>query len=240
MAKLKKANRTCWVDKTNLPIGATFNDGIADALWKASSVIVILTKESMQSEYVTYEWSFALGARKPLIPLLFEEGIRLHPVLALRQYLDFSGNPRQWDWRRLIGSIGESQSPEKEAKMNTSPAIYATFSRDEDGRLEYAGEQENEYVIDLKIINVPADTTAVRYEILYEGFDDNPWTETSEEAGPAFGTWMSSYGDVFMTANGIGGSSWRAYTALSQALRLGEGNDPPPEIKRAIEEIEDN
>ena len=53
---------------------------------------------------MTYEWSFALGARVPVIPVVIEKVEKIHPRLGSVQYDDLSAskNP-QFD--RLIGQL---------------------------------------------------------------------------------------------------------------------------------------
>lgn len=60
-----------WYDK-HISGGRKWRDEIETALNEAFAVAVIVTAESMKSTYVTYEWSYALGAGIPVIPLMFE------------------------------------------------------------------------------------------------------------------------------------------------------------------------
>lgn len=56
-----------------------------------------MSPEARASEYVTYEWAFAWGCSKKIIPLMLRE-TSLHPRLATLQYLDFSNRlSRPWD-----------------------------------------------------------------------------------------------------------------------------------------------
>lgn len=58
-----------WYDH-NLEAGGQWIPQIDMALAEAYAVIVVVTKKSMRSPYVTYEWSWAIGNRTPLVPLL--------------------------------------------------------------------------------------------------------------------------------------------------------------------------
>src|SRR5690606_30505196 len=62
----------------------------------AFAVIVVMTPEARKSEYVTYEWSVAIGLKKPVIPIMLTM-TALHPRLEVHHYLDFTNRSgRQW------------------------------------------------------------------------------------------------------------------------------------------------
>jgi hypothetical protein len=85
-----------WRDTGIIP-GKDWRDEIDRAIKEASALIVIITPQSQASEYVTYEWAFAWGARVPVIPLLLKK-TELHPRLETLQYLNFTDrNIRPWD-----------------------------------------------------------------------------------------------------------------------------------------------
>jgi CheY-like chemotaxis protein len=63
----------------------------------------MVTPQSCESPYVTYEWAFALGKGIRVIPLLLED-CDIHPRLAVLQYLDFR-NQRKGPWEELAKEI---------------------------------------------------------------------------------------------------------------------------------------
>jgi len=77
-----------WYD--NIEGGDNWREEISSALDEAFAVVVIVTVNSMQSYYCTYEWSYALGQGIPLIPLLFDDvpAKDFHAPLAAKQYID--------------------------------------------------------------------------------------------------------------------------------------------------------
>src|ERR1019366_5900882 len=75
------------------------------AIKNAFAMVVIMTPEARASEYVTYEWSFAVGLGIRIIPLKCK-ATTLHPRLEAFQYLDFTNNVRPWD--RLLLEIEEA------------------------------------------------------------------------------------------------------------------------------------
>ncbi len=77
-----------WFDK-NIEAGERWSEEIDRALEEAYAILVLVTPISMSSIYVNYEWSWAIGYGKPVIPLLFKnvpEHLQ-HPMLRF-QYFD--------------------------------------------------------------------------------------------------------------------------------------------------------
>jgi len=106
--RLEKEKIKTWIDVDRLSAGDDWKQEIDTAIMKAKAVIVIMSPEARQSEYVTYEWAFALGNKKPVIPILLK-GTSLHPRLATLQYLDFTnGLSRPWD--KLIQALHKMRS----------------------------------------------------------------------------------------------------------------------------------
>ena len=56
----------------------------------SAAVVVIMTPDARGSEYVTYEWAYALGLGVPVIPVLLKDATRSTPRLEVLQYLDFT------------------------------------------------------------------------------------------------------------------------------------------------------
>jgi len=94
--KLKQGGFTdenIWYDKHIKP-GGDWRDEIEEKLKEAFAVAVIVTAESMNSTYVTYEWSWALGNGTPVVPLLFEDMFltKIHSRLSIIHYIDCINN----------------------------------------------------------------------------------------------------------------------------------------------------
>lgn len=77
-----------WYD--NIEGGDNWRDEISSALDEAFAIVVIVTKNSIESHYCTYEWAYALGQGIPLLPLLFDEipAKDIHAPLASKQFID--------------------------------------------------------------------------------------------------------------------------------------------------------
>jgi hypothetical protein len=101
--RLEKEGYGAWIDLERLRVGEDWRQEIDKAIRSATALIVIMSPEARQSEYVTYEWAFAWGVGVPVIPILLKE-TPLHPRLASLQYLDFTNRAaRPWD--KLIEAL---------------------------------------------------------------------------------------------------------------------------------------
>jgi hypothetical protein len=72
-----------WLD-THIQPGEEWREAIDKAIAEAFAVVVIMTPEARLSEYITYEWAFAMGLRIPVIPVL-PRPAQLHPKLEALQ-----------------------------------------------------------------------------------------------------------------------------------------------------------
>jgi len=98
-ANLRAHNIEAWL-AANIQGGASWGTEIDDAIHGASAVLVLLSPLTRGSEYVTYEWAYAMGRGKPVIPILQAQAPQ-HPKLAGLHYLDFSGRNTQ-PWADLV------------------------------------------------------------------------------------------------------------------------------------------
>ncbi|MBE0690023.1 MAG: TIR domain-containing protein [Anaerolineae bacterium] len=110
--RLEKAGYTSWIDSDQLRLGENWRQGIDEAIRNAFVLVVIMTPDARASEYVTYEWSCALGAGIQVIPIMLKP-TELHPRLADLHYLNFAEHTnRPWEilMRRLQEIAGEDQT----------------------------------------------------------------------------------------------------------------------------------
>ncbi len=98
--KIEKAGYTVWLDE-NILAGEEWREMIDRAIRDTDAVIVVMSPEARASEYVTYEWAYALGLGLPVIPVMLRETTPLHPRLDVLQYLDFTRR-RNRPWDELI------------------------------------------------------------------------------------------------------------------------------------------
>ncbi len=103
--KLKAAGFEGWIDNEGIPSGEDWRQSIDDAIRSSFALIVIMTPEAKASEYVTYEWAFAIGIGITVIPVMLKN-TDPHPRLETLQFLDFTNrNTRPWD--KLVRRLKE-------------------------------------------------------------------------------------------------------------------------------------
>lgn len=94
--KLEQSGITVWRDVHEIAAGEEWRNEIDYGLLHSDCIIIILNKHAAESAYVTYEWAFALGNGKKVIPVLLED-CEVHPRIKVLQYLDFTDNKRPWE-----------------------------------------------------------------------------------------------------------------------------------------------
>jgi HEAT repeat protein len=94
--QLERAAIDTWMDRERLRAGVDWSDEIDTGIRSAFALVLVVSPDSRASEYVTYEWSFALGVGVRVVPILLHD-TEIHPRLRRLQYLDFRGKARQWD-----------------------------------------------------------------------------------------------------------------------------------------------
>src|SRR5258708_4491557 len=100
--RLQKDNIDTWTDRRIKP-GEEWKPVIDQRIEDSLGVIVIISQKSLASQYVTYEWSYAKGKDKQVIPILLEapgkdDEIQIHPRLTDIQYIIFSeSDSRPWE-----------------------------------------------------------------------------------------------------------------------------------------------
>lgn len=105
--KLDALGIAVWLDAGDLRGGEEWRSSIDRGIAKSHAMIVILTPASCASSYVTYEWGFALGMKKKVIPILFED-CKVHPRLEAIQHLDFRDH-RNAPWDVLASEIKDAE-----------------------------------------------------------------------------------------------------------------------------------
>lgn len=85
--ELKKIGVDIWID-SDIPTGTSWADGIQNALNDCDMMLLIVTDASMDSDYVTHEWSYFMGRGKPMYPFVLgrEMPNKVHPRLEHFQF----------------------------------------------------------------------------------------------------------------------------------------------------------
>jgi TIR domain-containing protein len=101
--RLDKEGLSAWIDTERLTVGLDWRQEIDQSIRNSRAVVVLVTPAARQSEYVTYEWAFALGVGVPVVPILLAES-HLYPRLEALQYFDFT-NRGSRPWAKLFGHL---------------------------------------------------------------------------------------------------------------------------------------
>lgn len=109
--RLQAANFEVWTDQ-DIPPGQEWQAVIDEAIKASFVVVVVTTPHASRSEYVLYEWSFALGVGLRVIPLLLERTEPTHPRLAALHWVDFVP-PAEQKWDGLIALLEQVRAEMK-------------------------------------------------------------------------------------------------------------------------------
>lgn len=107
--RLQQAGFTVWRD-VQLRGGEDWRQGIDDGIRKAFALIIVMSPDAKNSEYVTYEWAFAWGVGIKVIPILFKS-TNLHPRLESLQYLNFTNRDAR-PWNELFELLRDAEKSE--------------------------------------------------------------------------------------------------------------------------------
>jgi HEAT repeat protein len=112
------AHLPTWVYTNRLRAGMFWKPEIDDALQECMAVVVIMTPDAQNSEYIAYEWTYAMGLGKPIIPMLLEPTL-LHPKLEALEPIDFTNEPLKWGdfMTRLEAAIAGEEEEEPEVEL---------------------------------------------------------------------------------------------------------------------------
>lgn len=109
-----------WTDSVVRP-GNDWRQEIDDAIRSAFVMLVVVTPASKSSEYVTYEWAFALGLGVRVVPLIVEP-TELHSRLQFLQHIDMT----HWQdeaapWDRLLEGLAQIKDDSRNQTIPSAP-----------------------------------------------------------------------------------------------------------------------
>jgi hypothetical protein len=114
---LRDASFEVWTDSSGVRPGNDWRTEIDDAIRNAFVVLVVVTPAARVSEYVTYEWAFALGAGIKVIPMIVE-ATPLHPRLEFLQHLEFSSSSEEgYPWEKLFEGLRHIKQDARSATL---------------------------------------------------------------------------------------------------------------------------
>jgi HEAT repeat protein len=180
--KIKGAEFTTWRD-LDVCAGEDWRSEIDGGIKDAVAVLVVMSPQSAQSVYVSYEWAFALGAGVPVIPVLLNLTYSaLHPRLSTTQGLDFSGNP---PWDKLVTSLKEIAAAERpftvRVPRDAPPAVQqaarsldSVESKERDSAIQSLGQMNHPTAVEALVEALRHPTRQVRLQAAVQliGFHD--------------------------------------------------------------------
>jgi len=180
--RVKAAEFTTWRD-LDVRAGGDWRSEIDDGIKDAMAVIVVMSPQSAQSVYVSYEWAFALGAGVPVIPVLLNLTFSgLHPRLSTTQGLDFSGDR---PWKKLLTSLQEIASADRpftvRVPRDAPPAVQqaarsldSVDSKERESAIQSLGQMNHPAAVDALVEALRHPTQQVRLQAAVQliGFHD--------------------------------------------------------------------
>lgn len=121
--QIEETELSLWIDRRQLKAGEEWRKAIDNAISNSDGVIVVISQDSLTSQYCIYEWSYAMGLGKIIIPILLkdeyesircEQGneiierktVKIHPKIEIHQWENFV-DESQRDWQKLIDRLKE-------------------------------------------------------------------------------------------------------------------------------------
>lgn len=92
-----------WTDH-ELVAGDHWSDKIDNAIDDAFAIMVAITPEALDSHYVTYEWAYARGTKKFIVPIILKKIDSMHKIL---QDLHWKGMEEVTEYKREVQDLIE-------------------------------------------------------------------------------------------------------------------------------------
>lgn len=90
-----------WMDKNNMVGGQNWVSRIDQAIRDSWCLLLIWSNHARLSEYVNYEWAFAMGNQTCVIPIMIEKA-KVHPRLIIKNYLGWQNlTSAHYPWHEL-------------------------------------------------------------------------------------------------------------------------------------------
>ena len=107
---LEKAGYDVWWDLTDLRGGDDWVKTIPAAIASSQQVIVVLTPDSIESEWVRKEYTQALSLRKKIIPILFKP-TSVPFALNTINFVNFANGEYEDRFKELLSALGFTGTP---------------------------------------------------------------------------------------------------------------------------------
>jgi hypothetical protein len=231
---------TVWRDEISIGAGTQWSSAIDTSLRASAAVVVLVTRNSATSAWVTYEYAFATGAGRPVVAVVAGKATVPDPIRKFQIVRLAAVDAARSIHEGLLLQIKTAA----EAVTGGPPVFVAKFREDQHGRLNWRPTKNvDEIPMELWLENVPPKTTSVDFSVLAD-VRGKDWTlEPSPGARPYLADDVSLYGDVDIVARGHlrNGRDWTTRTRLYDALvRYYTGEELDNATRRALEQIRQN
>lgn len=113
-----------WIDPNPRP-GQDWRFEIDEAIRNSDAMLVVITPESANSIYVTYEWAYAMGNDVPIFVVVFHPA-QMHPRLQsvgeIYNITGFTDENHFWDYFLREFNRLMSEQPKQTDNLSASPA----------------------------------------------------------------------------------------------------------------------
>jgi hypothetical protein len=125
---LEKAGYDVWWDITDLRGGDDWVRTIPAAIAASKYMIVVLTPDSIESEWVRKEYTQALSLRKKIIPIMF---IPCSVPFALNtiNFVNFAAGDYEDNFKNLLSPLGFTGKPPEVTPFNRTAAMFSSVLR---------------------------------------------------------------------------------------------------------------
>jgi DnaJ-class molecular chaperone len=119
-ASLKSSGFRIWVDRSEMKGGLDWLDQVQEALDHCQAVLVVLSPDAAQSEYVLMEYRYAKSQKKLIIPLEYRQALSvpwdLQPIhrIVFHTNYDDGYHDLLYNLNRLIGPVSSPSTAGKD------------------------------------------------------------------------------------------------------------------------------
>ena len=127
--RLEKAGFNVWLDYRRLIPGTPWAGQIDKGLREAEVVLLVVSKDSIASQFVELEWRHVLGDKNKRIILAIFEAVKLPPELKNYEWVDFRGSYKA-GLKELISQLNspiQETQPAPETGFKAPIIVWVTF-----------------------------------------------------------------------------------------------------------------
>ncbi len=118
---LKAAGYDVWLDQLDIPKGARWDDAIESAVERSSTFMIVLAPESIESQNVKDELSYAIDSGKQILPVVIKP-CKIPLRLRRFQYVDFTDKPYKDSLADIKRLLSNTRQREQAAEHSPSAA----------------------------------------------------------------------------------------------------------------------